>query len=215
MTNNKKAFTVMESMITLVVIGIIAVLTIASTINIEKININKMNALSKIFYPEVESAYAQILYNETKYNNIVNIESLKDVQLEELPEGASEEEKKEAKKTYIREQSNIIFDFLQRYLTVNTIPCEKVFNSTFPDNQIATLGEGGHICFTTDKNLNGILRFNKDCDETYYTIPYYKEDGTPVEQQNLCGYFAYASKNSRFVLGKDLFIIGLKKRNIE
>lgn len=216
MANRKEAFTIIESMVTLVVIGVIAVFTIASTINMEKLNLSKISTLSKIFYSEAKSTYAQILYNETKDNNILSIDALKNIEMEELPPEASAEEKEEAKEDYVKEQSTVLFELFQEYLPIHHISCQSAFPNAFinEDEITALFLKKGNTCFVTEKNLIVILRFNKECNENYYTIPYYKENSTPIERP-ACGFLAYGTKNSRLELGRDFFVIGLKKRKAE
>lgn len=203
MFKKKSAFTITETTITLLALGVIAILTTTSALNIQTIEGKKTRALSKVFYLELQAAYAQILYNKTSNGDISNIE---------ISNNASQEE-----------QNAALSKAFEEYLNLAPIDCNKILNKYKSSNQLNKYTQPSKVCMTSEKGVNAIIHFNKACDEKVQIVNYKNEtDPTGLqntdltkELNNTCGYIAYAPKRSKGVFGEDFFVAGLKRRSIE
>ena len=203
----RKAFTLQETLIVMVLMGFLVVLTVASTINSSNIKEKKIAVASKNFYSNITNSYNYIL---SSAGSSYSIENLKN---------ATGDEKKDNKllMSFFNENLNGDFtnedatceklsirgDYMQKY-KVATLAC-----SEFPGGIIAGLSYN-HSC---------ISKSDKDDELTLSVLEVLEyfdgKNAIPRRISNTCGYIIYGFKDGMGIFGQDLFLIALGKHSIK
>lgn len=185
----QKAFTLVEILIVVAIIGVIAVFTVCSTISSGDIQRNQVKSLSKTFYSEVEYSYLQILSRETKGMNISEVMT------------ASEED-----------NSKKLAQFFATHLDSFETSCDSLPKNPYYEEYY----EDEMVCAYTNRRMYVGFYMAENCSKTYDVISYYQDEtNTPKTVNNACGYMLYAPKGSKGVFGEDLFVIALGKRGLK
>lgn len=191
MFKKQQAFTIVETIVVILIVAVIATITVCSTLNAQSLQQKKIKAISKGFYSEAEYAYLNMLSEEIRSMNIVNINdsSFDDTQ-----------------------DSEELERLFEKYMDLNEVSC-----SNLPDNDFINEDrEDGKLkCAYSNRGVTAGFYLNRDCDETYFIKEYLQDNTNPKEVNNACGYIAYATKNSKGISGVDFFMIALGKRAVK
>lgn len=186
----QKAFTLVEILIVVAIIGVIAVFTVCTTLGSGDIQRKQIKSLSKTFFSEVEYSYLQILNRETRAMNISEV----------MTDSAEDNSKKLAQ---------FFASYLDSFETsCDSMPKNQYFEDFYKDEM---------VCAYTNRKMNVGFYLAPSCNEQYDSINNYYQDetNTPKTVTNACGYILYAPKDSRGVFGEDLFVIALGKRGLK
>lgn len=190
---NKKysAFTLFETLLVLVVLGIIAILALSSTVQPDYINEKKLVPLSHKFYTEAQSAYININFKDSTNGNITG---LKDSNGDNTVNSAD------------------LASYFIKYMDGETSSCSSMKAkgdiSTYPGLSSCAKFPGGFIAG---------FYYNKSCNTSVKANEYLnKKDDLTRTQTNSCGFIIYQLNNAKNgTLGSDTFVIPLLKRSIK
>lgn len=188
----KYAFTVAESLTSLLIIGIIVIVTLCTTLNFDTRKEKNYVTLTKIFYGTLNSALQSVLINNTKN---VDIRNLNDINNDGIINGED------------------LRDTFLKYLNGQKIKCSiktqnKRLNEYFENSSCANI---------TGKISAGFY-LDTDCEETISDVKEYAalKDYSVRSVNNACGYIIYSANNlEENIIGKDTFIVALGKRSFK
>ena len=191
MSKKIKAFTLTETLMVLMLIGVVATITIASVANSDEMQKRKLRALSRTLFIETQYNYQIILFKETRGFNVLELNS--------------------SGESGIEADSSALEEMYEKYQEVWSIPC-----SRFP----RTLDSASYLsdkmtCAASSRGFYMGFYLDKACDETYDVIEYLQDDVSIRTVENACGYIIYTPKRSRGILGDDFFVIGLDKKGMK
>ena len=202
----KKAFTISESLIVLVVIGFVSILTIATNVNVETLKTKQTISISQDFYSTVIATLQNILLSNTKNFDLKNLND-------------------ENGDTLI--DSVDLRNYFVKYLDGDTIDCSEIsinsdsikeyINSSL-DPQCAYFMPKIKAAFVYDKDCSlevvakeYLARDDKKIETEEETAEETEETTLPVSNarvvNNACGYILYSYINADGIFGKDTFII--------
>ena len=187
----KKAFTLMETIISITVIAFIGAMTVCNTVASSDLDEKKVRAGSNIFYSTLENAYQTILVTETTGNNITKLKNVDDFE---------------------NEASGVLKELLTPYLDLSDVNC-----NVFPNiaNVTSTYLNGMNNCGYSLKGFNvGVNLNDESCSSDYQVKDYYQDHADLRIVEKACGYVIYATRKSKGIIGKDFFIIPLGKRGL-
>ena len=188
-----KAFTIAETLTTLMIISIIAVMTVCSTVNSEESKIKQIKLASKTFYSHVEYAYQNILLRQTINNNITRMRNYDESV----------------------DSSEFLRDLFLRYMDGQKIDCPTF--TTVDSENINFFTESGYSCAIFEQGIQAGFYLNLDgIEKPFQVIEYYFDDKNYLKTvDNAYGFIIYSTKNSKGIWGHDLFAIPLGKRSIK
>ena len=197
-----KAFTLAETVITCCVIAAIAIITACTTLNSEAVSDKKIKVSSMGLYNELSSAYSTILFNKT---NNFNIKKLRGADYSNIN----------------RQLKTLMFDHMDlneascRKLPINSIVSNYSSfglseNSFANGENCASSPKGYAIAFFLETQGNQI-----DCENSYQVKDYWQGSLDLKTVENACGFILFSIKNSKGIMGKDLFAIALGANGVK
>lgn len=203
----KKGFTLSESLMVLTVIGLVSVLTIATSVNVETLKRKQTIAVSQDFYSTVITTLQNMLIHNSKNYDMRN---LNDENGDTLVDAV------DLRNYFVKYLSGEVLDCSQILVTSSTI---KDYIESSRDPQCA---------FFTPK-IKAAFVYDKNCTLTVLTKEYLSKDDIENKKQetesegeeeflpasntrtvyNACGYILYSYINSEGAFEKDVFTIPL------
>ncbi len=185
----KSAFTVAESLASLVIVVIIVVVTFCATLNFDTRKEKNYASLTKIFYSSLNGTFQSVLLKNTKNIDIRNLED-------------------------INNDGNIngedLRDAFLKYLSGEKIDCD----TKTPNSRLNEYFENAS-CASFAGNIRAGFYLDIDCEETINDVKEYGviKNYSVQKVNNACGYIIYGANNlKQYTIGKDIFIIALGKR---
>ena len=186
-------FTLTEVLTVLVVIVAITIIALGITVKQDKLREKQIEAMTKSFYSNVESAYGQILSYNAANNEIMAIED------------KNKDGKKDGKD--LRELFNL-------YMDGEDVDCSKMGINVNIDSVPASYLKSAVCSEHSGKVIAGYF-LNTACNSNITAKDVYtKGSTTSGSVTNSCGYVIYGNKRSKGNLGVDVFIIPLGKKGL-
>jgi len=192
MFKKQKAFTLSETIVVVIVIGVLAILTVCNTLSSQEMQQKKLKGLSKAFYSEIEYAYLNIITNETVGMNITKIDN---------------EEYNTVNDSFKLEE------LFENYMEISEVSCNELPSHEFVE---AHRSSGELACAHSNRGLYMGFHLDRECDNAYQVKEYMQDDVNRLNGvEDACGYIAYAPKDSRGRRGIDFFTVALGKRSVK
>lgn len=183
----KKAFTVAEIIIVLMVLGILAIIAIYNLAPSKSFNAKRILAMSQNFYSTAEGIFQQILFKHAK-GDITGIEDTN---------GDKEINSVDLKNHFAK------------YYVASDIDCSLIKLSS---NSLKDYLEDVS-CIEVEPNTKVGFYLDTTCKKDVVAYEYYNKDDNILRNvENACGYIIYAFKGASGILGDDTFVIPFEKR---
>lgn len=230
----KIGFTLAEMLLVIVILGVIVIIT-ASIVNNSSIDDKKLQAITKVFYNNVENTFVEIVSYETKNKGVKNLTPTE--LMTNFVTYMDGIHIKDAEGNVGNCSDFVIAQENNKYLKQEIIENENPDNiDENPDNPInpdidQNIDENPDSpeesaetdqtvvtnlkCASFPNNIIAGFYINSDCAEEVSVKEYRNENENSRNINNACGYIIYEPKNSTGILGKDLFIIGFGNRNLK
>ena len=210
----KRAFTLIEIIITLTVLSIIITSTIISALRMDKIKEHKLEVATNSFNTSLGTALNEILFYDAQ-------KGIKELSSAELMKYFAK---------YMDGELIVqsMFGSADNEESGSDDTTQNNENESTNDSSIGSCEEfvGGEYDGFAYLNSNvkcarfspGIIAgfyVNSNCDSSFYVKEYKSEDLEPREVTNACGYVVYELNGSSGTFGDDLFVIGLGNRRLK
>lgn len=200
----KKAFTLPESMMVLVVIGLITVLTIATNLNVDTLKRKQTIAVSQDFYSTVMTTLQNtLIHNSANYD----LRNLYDENGDTLVDAVD------------------LRNYFVKYLSGEVIDCSEILITSSEIKDYIESSRDPQCAYFTPK-IKAAFVYDKDCALSITAKEYLSKDDTTSKKQettddeeeylpasgarivnNVCGYILYSYINSEGIFEKDVFTI--------
>ncbi len=198
--NLKRAFTLSETLIALLVIAFISVLTLSMAVNSGATEEKRITATSQKVYHDIDTIYTSLLSSATKSFNITRLKARNGHDINSSP-------------------SELLKDYLMEDLEGVESDC-----SYFSDSSIDEKLKTGITCFTARTNMYFGVKLdpstcdNIDGENTLQIKEYYTKDNSDLKiVDGSCGFIIYSVNSKKFkgIYSKDVFTIALGKRGLK
>ena len=213
----KKAFTIAESLIVLAVIGLVSVLTIATSVNVDTIKRKQTTVVSQDFYSTIITTLQNVLINNSVNSDLRNLE---DENGDTLVDAVD------------------LRNYFVKYLDGEPIDCSEILISTEGIKDYINSSLDPQCAFFVPK-IKAAFVYDNTCSLNVLTKEYLSKDdkyaqientennedesqegnGSPNAEEgllpssdtrtvsNACGYILYSYINSEGIFTKDTFIV--------
>lgn len=189
-----KAFTLAETLTVVCIMGVIAAITVASTVSSDDAEAKKIIASSQSFYSNAQTTFINILTSNTQNGNMMTLED---------------------EQHNLAESSDVIRDYFVKYMDGENEPCSSLkINSQFIKEYLNNAS-----CASFQGGVTAGFVYDSTCSLEASVKEYLlkDDDNSSREVNNVCVRIVYGwgKKSKRGIFGKDIFTIAFGKRSIK
>ena len=222
----KRAFTLVEILITMSVLGLVMITTVVSALRMDKIKEQKLEAVTNSFNTSVSVALNEILYYEAKkgikylssselasyFAEYMDGEAIKVQAVEKTQDSDAADDSEESQNTDITQNDSNNEQNEQQAIDVESGNCGEFVGGTYRNFQYIN---SATICTKFPHGITAGFYVNKKCNKSFYVKEYKSEQLEERQISDACGYIVYETKDSTGTFGQDLFVIGLGNRRLK